>query len=105
MAALAEILRARLSQVQIAAVAVQQPRLYGFFQVADMFAGHGGGNSKQLGRTGKTAALHHFTKHFEAEQGIHFFFLGNIASIIQVYIHQKEINTLQALHIAHQLPY
>jgi len=48
-----------------------------------------GGNIKLLGGAGEAAALDDLAENFEAEQGIHVFFWGNVVSIKEVYIYWK----------------
>ena len=57
--------------------------------MADVFARHRGGNIKLLGGAGEAAALDDLAENFEAEQGIHVFFWGNVVSIKEVYIYWK----------------
>ena len=73
--------------MEVAAVAVQQFGLNRIFQMADVFARHRGGNIKLLGGAGEAAALDNLAENFEAEQGIHVFFWGNVASMKGVYIY------------------
>ena len=75
------------SQVEVAAVAVQQLGFNRIFQMADVFARHCSGNIELLGGAGEAVALDDLAENFEAEQGIHVFFWGNVVSIKAVYIY------------------
>ena len=97
-AALAVIFFARFGEVQVAAVAVQKLGVDAVFQMAHMLAGHRYRNIKLVGRAGEAALLHHFAKHFQAEQSIHIFLLRNSYSIKRVYINQSGKAILRSIH-------
>ena len=97
-AALAVIFFARFGEVQVAAVTVQKLGVDAVFQMAHMLAGHRYRNIKLVGRAGEAALLHHFAKHFQAEQSIHIFLLRNSYSIKRVYINQSGKAILRSIH-------
>ena len=71
-------------EVQAAAVALHQADAKALFQMAQVFAGHCGGNAEGVGGAGKTAAHDDLAEDVQTGQGIHGFLSGKVASTARV---------------------